>query len=513
VSGHADDAVVIVNFGSQYSQLIARRVRECQVYCELVPPDASWDQVAPLRPKGIILSGGPASVYAPGAPLAPDWVFTSGRPVLGICYGMQLLAHQLGGRVAPAERREYGQATVRRLVETPLFRGLPEAFTVWMSHGDSIAELPPGFVALAATENAPVAAMGRDHLIGLQFHPEVAHTPLGQEIIRNFLFAICGCQPTWTPGSFIDEAIAHIRATVGTGRAICALSGGVDSTVAAVLTHRAIGDRLTCIFVNNGLLRLHEPEQVLASFARLHLPVRYVDASARFLARLRGVTDPEEKRRRIGEEFIRVFEAEAAALGPVEFLVQGTLYPDVIESAGQGTGPAATIKTHHNVGGLPERMGLRLVEPLRFLFKDEVRRVGRVLGLPEEILTRHPFPGPGLAVRVIGEVTEERLAILRQADAIFIEELRRAGLYESVSQALAVLTPVRSVGVMGDSRTYAYVVALRAVTTEDWMTADWARLPADLLARVSSRIVNEVRGVNRVVYDITTKPPATVEWE
>jgi len=509
------EAVAVVDFGSQYSQLIVRRVREANVYCELIPWDAPAERLAELSPRGFILSGGPASVYELSAPAAQDYVFSSGKPILGICYGMQVLAHQLGGKVDPAPEREYGHATLETLrPESPLFAGLPRSFRVWMSHGDRIGVLPPGFEVLARSDNSPVAAMGRGSFFGLQFHPEVVHTAFGREIIRNFLRNVCGCQGTWRPASFVAEAVERIRARVGDGRAICALSGGVDSAVAAALTHRAIGDRLTCIFVDNGLLRQGEPEQVQRAF-REHLRARlvYVDASERFLRRLAGVVDPEAKRRIIGEEFIRVFEAEAAKLGQVDYLVQGTLYPDVIESATPETKAAAKIKTHHNVGGLPRQMDLKLVEPLRYMFKDEVRAAGLELGLPEDMIWRHPFPGPGLAIRVVGEVTPDRLAVLRAADAIFVEELRAASLYRSVAQALAVLTPLRTVGVMGDGRTYAHVVALRAVTTDDYMTADWARLPYDLLARVASRIVNEVPAVNRVVYDVSTKPPATIEWE
>ena len=509
------ESIAVVDFGSQYSQLIVRRVREANVYCELVPWDASPERLAALNPRGLILSGGPASVYEPGAPRAQDYLLSSGKPILAICYGMQLLAHQLGGKVDRAQEREYGNATLEVVrPESPLFAGLPRRFAIWTSHGDRIGTLPPGFEVLARSDNSPVAAMGRGNLLGLQFHPEVVHTAHGSDIIRNFLYRVCGCQGNWRPASFVAEAVERIRAQVGKGRAICALSGGVDSAVAAALTHRAIGDRLTCIFVNNGLLRQGEPEQVQRAFREhLHVPLVYADASARFLSRLAGVVDPEAKRRIIGEEFIRVFEAEAARLGQVDYLVQGTLYPDVIESATPETKAAAKIKTHHNVGGLPSEMELKLVEPLRYMFKDEVRAAGLELGLPEEMVWRHPFPGPGLAIRVIGEVTSERLATLRAADAIFVEELRAAGLYRSVAQALAVLTPLRTVGVMGDGRTYAHVVALRAVTSDDYMTADWARLPYDLLARVANRIVNEIPTVNRVVYDVSTKPPATIEWE
>ncbi len=509
------ETVVVLDFGSQYSMLIARRVRECHVYCELLPPDAPWEEVRRLNPRGFILSGGPASVYEPGAPLAPDYVFRSGLPVLGICYGMQLLAHQLGGRVAPSERREYGHAVLQvEEPECPIFVGLPRSFPVWMSHGDRVVELPPGFRRLAHSDNSAAAVMADERgLIGLQFHPEVVHTPLGKEIIRNFLYRVCGCQGDWTPGNFIAEAVASIRQQVGRSRVLCALSGGVDSAVTAALVHRAVGDQLTCIFVNNGLLRREEPERVQDTFRRhLRIPLVYVDASEHFLERLRGVTDPEEKRRIIGETFIQVFEREAARLGHFDFIAQGTTYPDVIESAA-GSGAAAKIKTHHNVGGLPKNMAFQLLEPLRYLFKDEVRRVGLELGLPEEMVYRQPFPGPGLAIRIIGEVTREKLEMLRACDWIVMDEVKAAGLYRQLWQSFAVLTDTKSVGVMGDYRTYGYAVAVRAVTAEDAMTADWARLPYDVLARIASRIVNEVPGVNRVVYDITSKPPGTIEWE
>jgi len=510
------EAVAVIDFGSQYSWLIARRVRECRVYCEVVPHDASWDSVAALRPKGFILSGGPSSVYEAGAPQAPAWVYESRLPVLGICYGMQLLAHQLGGEVARGVKREYGLAILHQnSTDTALFAGLPPEVPVWMSHCDRIKEMPPGFVSLAYTENSPIAAMGNEQgLIGLQFHPEVAHTPQGKTILQNFLYKICGCSGNWTPGSFVAESIARIKEQAGKGRVICALSGGVDSSVVATLIHRAIGDQLTCIFVNTGLLRREEVERTLNTFQKnMKMNLVYVDASERFLKRLKGVIDPEEKRHIIGEEFVKIFEEEAAKIGQVDFLAQGTLYPDVIESASSGSKAVATIKTHHNVGGLPSRMKLSLVEPLRYLFKDEVREVGLAVGLSEDMVYRQPFPGPGLAIRIIGEVTKERLEILRAADWIVMNEIKKAKLYRQLWQSFAVLTPVRSVGVMGDARTYGYMVAVRAVTSEDAMTADWARLPYDVLARISNRIVNEVPEVNRVVYDISSKPPSTIEWE
>ncbi|MGH2558632.1 MAG: glutamine-hydrolyzing GMP synthase [Thermomicrobiales bacterium] len=510
------DAVVVLDFGSQYSQLITRRVRECGVYCELVPHDAPWADIAPLHPKGIILSGGPASVYEPGAPQLPTWVLEQGLPVLGICYGMQLLAHALGGQVAPAERREYGPATIQVAAngDNPLFADLPRELAVWMSHGDHVESLPPGFHSLAHTDNAPIAALGRGALVGIQFHPEVAHTPLGSEVLRNFLCRICDCAATWSSESFIEASMRDIKSKVGDGRVLLALSGGVDSSVAAALIHKAIGDQLTPVFVNNGLLRLGEADLVQQVFARhFGMPLVYVDATERFLLRLVGVTDPEEKRKIVGAEFVRVFEAEADKHGPFAFLAQGTLYPDVIESTTKDTKAAAKIKTHHNVGGLPEDMQFALVEPLKFLFKDEVRAVGRSLGLPEEIVERQPFPGPGLAVRLLGEIKETDLDLLRRADAIVRDEIEAAGHARDVWQYFAVLLPVNSTGVMGDYRTYARVCAVRAIASQDAMTADWARLPYDLLAKISNRIVNEVRGINRVVYDISSKPPATIEWE
>jgi GMP synthase (glutamine-hydrolysing) len=529
-------AIAILDFGSQYTQLIARRVRACHVYCELFPWDTHPGQVLQLRPRGFILSGGPFSVYQPGAPSLPGYVLEQHLPVLGICYGMQLLAHHLGGRVAPAPKREYGLSRVELApVPTSLFPrhrvsqkkpGVASFLNVWMSHGDQIETLPPGFEPLGSSANCPVAAMEDPvrGLYGLQFHPEVVHTERGQEILRQFAVDICGCTPDWTPAAFIERAIAAIRAQVRTGHVVCGLSGGVDSAVTATLVHRAVGDQLTCIFVNTGLLRQGEPEQVTRTFRELLGPrLVAVDATREFLQALAGVTDPEQKRLIIGERFIRVFEREAQRAterGAARFLAQGTLYPDIIESSGpigtRSTRPqaAARIKTHHNVGGLPEDMAFDLIEPLRYLFKDEARAVGEALHLPEHIVWRQPFPGPGLAVRIIGEVTQERLDTLRAADAIFLEELATArALRDVTQQAFAVLLPIRSVGVMGDDRTYRHVIALRAVTTEDFMTADWARLDPDLLAHVSRRIVNEIPAVNRVVYDITSKPPATIEWE
>ena len=511
-----NEGIIVIDFGSQYSHLIARRIRELKVYSEVFTASSTWETVRNINPKGVILSGGPASVYDPGAPRIPDWVFERDLPVLGICYGMQALVHQMGGEVVPGQLQEYGSAVLHQDGgEASLFTELPPTFQVWMSHGDRIATLPPGFSSLAYTENSPVAALGNGNgIFGLQFHPEVNHTPLGQSILENFLVRICDCRESWTPGNFVSDSIKRIQEQVGDGRVICALSGGVDSAVTAMLLHKAIGDQLTCIFVNNGLLRLEEPERVQDTFKRnMGLNLVYADASERFLTELAGVIDPEQKRKVIGEEFIRVFEEAASGLGQTDFLAQGTLYPDVIESETPENRASARIKTHHNVGGLPENMKLKLVEPLRYLFKDEVRQVGLELGLPEEMVYRQPFPGPGLAIRIIGEVTVERCDMLRACDWIVIDEIKAAGLYGQIWQSFAVLTDNRTVGVMGDYRTYGFVCAIRAVSSEDAMTADWVRLPYEVLARMSNRIVNEVPGVTRVVYDITSKPPGTIEWE
>ncbi|HUF13551.1 MAG TPA: glutamine-hydrolyzing GMP synthase [Longimicrobiales bacterium] len=511
------DRILIIDYGSQFTQLIARRIREERVYCEIHPPTMSADAVREWAPKGIVLSGGPSSVYGDQAPPSDPAVLDLGVPVLGVCYGMQLIAHMRGARVQPG-KREYGRAEVSIDEPDDLFHGFEpgEKTTVWMSHGDHVDSPPPGFRTLARTSSLPVAAMRADNapLFGVQFHPEVAHTAAGDRMLSNFVFRICGCEPGWTAGSFIDEAIDRIRGQVGGASVICGLSGGVDSSVAAALVHRAIGDQLICVFVDTGLLRQGEREHVERTF-REHLGIRLevVDAAERFLSRLGGVVDPEEKRRVIGETFIRVFERATADIGnEAGFLVQGTLYPDVIESLAV-RGPSSTIKTHHNVGGLPKDMKFQLIEPLRELFKDEVRRVGRELGLPEELVGRHPFPGPGLAVRVLGDITVERLDVLRAADRIYIDEIRAADLYDDIWQAFAVLLPVSSVGVMGDNRTYENVIALRAVTSRDGMTADWFPFPYDVLGRVSNRIINEVAGVNRVCYDVSSKPPATIEWE
>ena len=513
------DTIAILDYGSQYTQLIARRVREAHVYCELVPHDASRAEILRLNPRGMILSGGPASVYDDGAPTLPDFLLDLNIPILGICYGLHLLALNLGGRVEASSHREYGPATVNVDHAGALFADLPATLDVWMSHGDQTTALPDGFIALAHSDTCPFAAIANParKIYALQFHPEVAHTPRGLDILRHFLYDVCGCHGDWTPAAFIATARDQIRARVGDGRVLCALSGGVDSTVAATLVGKAIGDQLVCVFVDHGLLREGEARAVNELFQnQLGFEMMTVDARARFLDKLAGVIDPEAKRKIIGAEFIRVFEETAesiAAEKPIRFLAQGTLYPDVIESRAPERRAAARIKTHHNVGGLPEDLQFELIEPLRYLFKDEVRAVGVELGLPEQVVYRQPFPGPGLAVRILGEVTEEGLRILRAADAIVREEIERAGLGREVWQYFAVLTPLKTVGVMGDGRTYDNVVAVRAVTSSDGMTADWARLPYEVLARISNRIVNQVRGVNRVVYDVTSKPPGTIEWE
>jgi GMP synthase (glutamine-hydrolysing) len=511
-----DEVIPILDFGSQYAQLIARRVREKGVYSELVRPDTPVDELKKLNPKGLILSGGPSSVYEPNAPRCDPKIFDLNVPILGICYGMQLGAQILGGQVKPAKAREYGRAKLHVISDDALVKGLPEDTTVWMSHGDQVHELPGEFIPLATTPTCPYAAARHRSrpFYGVQFHPEVTHTPRGEQIFQNFLYDICQCAGTWTMENFVESTIGRVRQQVGDAKVICGLSGGVDSSVVAAMLHRAIGEQLVCIFVDNGLLRKNERQLVETTFRdHFKIDLRTNDASQQFLDNLKGVTDPQQKRKIIGREFIEAFKREAKSIEGAKFLAQGTLYPDVIESGHGYAGTAANIKLHHNVGGLPEQLGFELVEPLRELFKDEVRRVGTVLGLPDEIVWRHPFPGPGLAVRVIGEVTPERLRILRDADEIVLEELVANNLYRKTAQVFAVLLPVQTVGVMGDARNYSSVVAIRAVESQDFMTADWARLPYEVLATMSNRIINEVRGVNRVVYDISSKPPATIEWE
>jgi len=509
-----NDRIIILDFGSQYTQVIARRIRECQVYSEILPYHTPASKIMALQPKGIILSGGPSSVYAKKAPQPDKRIFELGIPTLGICYGIQLLAHHLGGQVQKSDHREYGRGVLDIQTDCDLFKGLPRKLDIWNSHGDKITKLPKGFKTIATTDNSPFAAIQNGQTYGIQFHPEVAHTPRGKEILKNFVFNVCGCQPSWTMESFIDKTIADIREQVGRERVILGLSGGVDSSVAAALIHRAIGSQLVCILVDNGLMRAREVESVKRIFANgLGLKLKVVDASGRFLTKLKGVSDPEKKRKIIGAEFIRVFEAATKSVGKAKFLGQGTLYPDIIESVAIDGNPAALIKSHHNVGGLPKNMKFKLVEPLKELFKDEVRAVGEALGLPREMVWRQPFPGPGLAVRCLGPIDKARLDILRNADAVVVDEMKQSGWYYKVWQSFAVLLPVRSVGVMGDERTYDWTIALRIVESQDAMTADWAKLPYEVLGRISTRIINEVKGVNRVCYDISSKPPATIEWE
>ncbi len=511
-SPKAEELVIVLDFGAQYSQLIARRIRECHVYCEILPHDTPAGQLLARRPKGIVFSGGPSSVYEDGAPVCDPQIFDAGIPILGICYGMQLMAKLLGGSVSAGEQREYGKTEITVLDHGDLFQDLNPRLIAWMSHGDRVDSVPPGFAETARTSSALAAMSDRSRRIfGVQFHPEVVHTPWGAEVFRNFLYRQCGCRQTWTPASVVTTAVRGIQDQVGDGRVACALSGGVDSAVTAALVHRAIGDQLTCVFMDHGFLRKEEAGQVVRTFREnFHVNLVHVQAQERFLSRLAGVVDPEEKRRIIGEEYANVLEENASDLGDVQFLAQGTLYPDVIES---GTRQAARIKTHHNVGGLPETLKLQLVEPVRYLFKDEVRAVGEELGLPDDIVWRHPFPGPGLAIRILGEVTPDGLDTLREADAIIIEEIMAAGLYRRLFQCFGILAPIKSVGVMGDQRTYGGAIVLRAVTSDDAMTADWAQLPYEVLSRISVRIMNEVPGVNRVAYDISSKPPATIEWE
>jgi len=507
--------ILILDFGSQYTQLITRKIRELGVYSEIKPFNTSIDEIKKMEPKGIILSGGPASVYSESAPHPEKTLFEMPVPILGICYGLQLTAYSLGGEVTPSANREFGLARLEITDKSDFFCDISDSTQVWMSHGDVVSKLPPGFTSLARTTNSTSAAFADTDkkIYCVQFHPEVSHTVEGKQILSNFLFKVCGCRADWTPGAFVDQTVQNIREKVGNGNVLCALSGGVDSVVAAALVYKAVKEQLTCVFVDNGLMRKNETLEVERTFKTI-FGANFIatDSTARFLTGLKGIVDPEKKRKIIGETFIRVFEDEAAKIANIDYLVQGTLYPDVIESV-SAHGPSATIKTHHNVGGLPEVMNLKLIEPLRELFKDEVRNVGRELGLPEKILGRHPFPGPGLAVRILGDITEERLALLRDVDAIYIDELRNHNLYDEIWQAFAVLLPIKTVGVMGDQRTYESVVGLRAVTSEDGMTADWARIPFDVLSSISNRIINEVQGVNRVVYDVSSKPPGTIEWE